>query len=579
MNFFSKLKALLPAREVKKIYLILVGVFVMALLETLGVGVILPFVRYVSDPTILNDYPQLTAFLAQIGLESERQTILVLALSILIFMVAKNLYIYFFLRVQLTFQYANSAQYSVDLLEKYLFADYLFHLRTNSSLLLRNLKQEVPLLFTRAVGPLIVLVSELATSILVFGLLLWVKPVATLAGFVTLGALGLLFYRPMRHKARFYGKKRLIHEEQTFRWINQSLGGIKETKLYHAEGFFVEKTRDHYQQLAQVTIFEVLMGQTPRLFLEALMGVALMGIIIFLVLQGQDSTQIFPTLALFAAAAFRLMPATNRILGSLLTLKIAAPSLEVVYENFMEMKALSKRQPDPQAPKGPRFEGDITLKGLSFSYPGASQPALAEANLTIRRFASIGILGPSGSGKSTLLNLLLGLLNPTQGEIWVGGRSIHEDLTRWQSEIGYVPQDIYLIDDKIKNNIAFGVQEDLIDPQKLAQALEMAQLKELVESLPEGLETQVGERGVRLSGGQRQRIGIARALYHDPEVLIFDEATSALDPQTELEITKSIESLTHKKTIIIVAHRLTTLEHCDLVYRLDQGSIEATQLS
>lgn len=579
VDFVRKIRTLMGPKDFRGFYLILAGVLINAGLETLGVGIILPFISVVNDPSQLNDYPRIIQALGLFGATDDQGRIVTLAAAILSLMVFKNGFFYLFLRFQLRYIYQNSADYSVRLLEGYLKADYLFHLKTNSAVLLRNLKQEVPLLFARALLPLIVLLTELTIGLCVAGLLIFTAPLVTLASVVVVGAPTLLFYGLLKKKARAYGQERLEHEAQTFKWIGQSLNGIKEAKLYGASDFLVKKTEVHYNRLAKIIIFETLNGQTPRVFLEVLMVGGLMAVIILLTLQGQTSSEIMPLLALFGAAAFRLMPAANRVVGSALTLRIAGPSLENVHQNFEDLKKADlDRARTKEALEPLHFNQAIEIDDVSFVFEGAKSPALDGLSFKIEKNQSVGLMGPSGSGKSTFLNLLLGLLKPSAGAIKVDGTDIDANLNAWRRMIGFVPQDIYLTDDLIKRNVAYGLPDDQIDDAQVWRALEMAQLKEMVEALPEGLDTYVGERGTRLSGGQRQRIGIARALYHNPEVLVFDEATSALDSETEAEITKSIEALAHKKTIVIVAHRLSTIANCDLVYKLDQGRLSRTEL-
>jgi ABC-type multidrug transport system fused ATPase/permease subunit len=306
----------------------------------------------------------------------------------------------------------------------------------------------------------------------------------------------------------------------------------------------------------------------PRLWLEVMAVTGLAMLVILMVVQGRQSAEIIPLLALFGVAAFRLLPSIGKIIGAAQSARFGNSVLKMLQSE------LSLEIPDP-LPLGEicRMSGDIALANVTFTYSGTSQSALKDISLTIHQGETVGFIGPSGAGKSSLVDLILGLLNPDSGQITVGNQPIVDNLRAWQDQIGYVPQSIFLTDDTLRRNISFGLSEDRIDDAAIQRALVSAQLSEFVETLPEGLETIVGERGIRLSGGQRQRIGVARALYHDPSILVLDEATSALDSETESGVMEAIDALKGSKTVIIVAHRLSTVEKCDRVFRLEAGKL------
>ena len=579
MNLYKKTLTFLSTSERKKIYILLLGFICSGILEAFGIGIIMPFIAMVNEPDILNSYPTLLKIIEMFGIVGHKWTIITFAGGILIVFCVKNLYLFFFMRFQFRFMQHNAANFSIRLLKHYLSTEYLFHLQTNSSILLRNIKMEVPKIFSSVLGTSITLVSEIITIFFVISLLLYLQPLATIVGGIILGIISIVFYRSLRKKSRYLGKQRIKHEGETYKWITQSLNSIKELNILGVEKYFLKKSDTHYQKLARISVFEYLISQTPRLFLETLMIITLMLMIILLMLEGTSMQQILPTLALFAAAAFRLMPSINRILGSVMTLRMTVPSVEVIYGNLKDIKENYQSRSLKSCDNGLAFSQKIQVTNLSFSYPNSSENSIKNLNFVILKNSSIGIMGHSGAGKSTLLNLLLGLLQPEKGDILVDDISIKKDIKRWQNILGFVPQEIYLTDDTIKKNIAYGIDEVDINDEQVWKALQMAQLEEYVKSLPEGLNTIVGERGARISGGQKQRVGIARALYRNPEILIFDEATSALDSQTENEITKSIEQLASKKTIIIVAHRLTTIQKCDTIYNLQKGQLKKTMIS
>jgi ATP-binding cassette, subfamily B, bacterial PglK len=579
MNLYKKIKAIIPKSEVNKIYLLFFGVVVSSAIETIGVGIILPFISLINDPLIFQDYPTIMNLFLLNNITDHNDMIVISAILILFILVSKNIYLFYFLKFQMKFIHESSAKCSVNLLRKYLSVDYLYHLQTNSSVMLRNMKSETSIIFSNVIMPLTTLITEILLMILVISLLVFVEPTITILGMTLIGGVSILFYKSIKVKNNRYGELRIIHEKETFKWINHSLGGIKDIKLLGKESYFIKYVDYHYAKLARINVFEYLISQAPRLFLESLIVVGVMIMIIFLILNKNSSTDaILPTLALFAVSAFRLMPATNRILGSFIALKFAIPSVDVIYNNYIELNTKYNSILPSSVLNYLDLSDGIQLRNISFRYPQVTDYALENISLDIPRNKSIGIMGASGSGKSTLLNILLGFIKPTSGTIVVDSNEIFENISTWQRMLGFVPQEIFLIDDSIKKNIAYGTMEEDIDESRLWNALELAQLDIFVKSLPDGLDTYAGENGMRISGGQRQRIGIARALYHNPEILIFDEATSALDNETEQEITKSIENLSHKKTIIIVAHRLSTLAKCDLVYKLDKGNIQETSL-
>lgn len=310
----------------------------------------------------------------------------------------------------------------------------------------------------------------------------------------------------------------------------------------------------------------------PRSYLELLAVIGLAGLIILMVLQGRSLELLIPTIGIFMVAAFRMIPSVNRIMSSMQIIRFSKPAIDMLYEEFTMINTSTNSQVANDLCKMP-FNESIEIRDLTFRYSGADKNSIENVTLAIKKGESIGLVGPSGSGKSTMIDLVLGLLTPVSGTITIDGQNIQDNLRGWQNQIGYVPQSIYLTDNTLRRNVAFGISNEKIDNEAVARVIKAAQLDEFVQSLPEGLETFVGERGVRLSGGQRQRIGIARALYHDPEVLVLDEATSALDSVTETGVMQAVSALKGSKTLILIAHRLTTLENCDRIYTLKHGKI------
>ena len=574
MKLFYKIKYILPKSEVNKIYLLLLGIVISSIVETIGVGVILPMISVINQPDLFQDYPIILYFFSKFNITDHKDMIIISAFMIICLLVSKNIYLFYFMRFQFRFIQFSSAKCAVGLLTKYFFADYLYHLQTNTSVLLRNMKTETGMVFSSVILPLVTLMTEILMVILLITLLITIEPYITITGVILIGGLSILFYKSIKAKNNYYGELRVVHERETYKWINHSLGGIRDIKLLGKESYFFNNVDYHFRKLSRIGVFEHLISQAPRLFLETLIVVTVMLMVIFLMYKGDSSTkQVLPTLALFAGASFRLMPATNRILGSVIALKFAIPSVDVIYNNIIELETKYKSLIPSSTSRKFELKKGIHLKNIYFRYPDSSKYVLENISLDIPKNKSIGIIGPSGSGKSTLLNIFLGFIKPTKGTIEADQIQVLDYIREWQKIIGFVPQDIFLIDDSIKSNIAYGINESDIDELRVWKALELAQLDVFVKDLPDGLDTNVGERGVRISGGQLQRIGIARALFNDPDILVFDEATSSLDNETEMEITKSIENISHQKTIIIVAHRLSTIAMCDLVYNLEKGTI------
>ena len=420
--------------------------------------------------------------------------------------------------------------------------------------------------------PSLTLIAEVLVSVGICGLLLFVEPVGAIIVAVTLGTLTLAYGKVTNAAIGRWGEARRFHEVRRVQHIQQGLGGIKIVRLLGREAEFVKRYEVHNAESARVARNQSSLLQLPRLGLEVLVVVALSSLVVSLAARGRTPEQIIAVVGMFAAATFRLMPSANRVIASIQSLKYGEA---IVTGLFEEAFASGGYPPLAQTSVPVPFERELDAHGITFAYPGAGVAALRDVSFRVERGEYVGIIGESGSGKSTLVDVLLGLHLPDSGVLRVDGVDLSdpEKLRGWQAQVGYVPQDIYLTDDTLRRNIALGIPDVDIDEAALRRALEGAQLLNMVDGLEEGLETEVGERGVRLSGGQRQRIGIARALYSDPEVLIFDEATSALDVATEAEIMAAIRPLKGEKTIVMVTHRLASLKDCDRVVTMDGGRV------
>ncbi|HIK28091.1 MAG: ABC transporter ATP-binding protein/permease [Oscillatoriaceae bacterium SKW80] len=576
MKFFQKLLYLFTTRERWQIAGLFILILIGAGFETLGVGLVLPFIFLLENPQRVQETGLLKWVYQAVGEPELRQFLIWASLGLIGINLLKNAYLTWLNYLQCTFTNNKIVELSSRLFRAYLYSPYTFHLQRNSADLIRNLGSETVMFFSGVLIPGLLAITEVTILGCIALFLLILEPITFLAAAGGIGIATIIFYRMVRQKLSDLGWQRQYHQGQMIRMINHGLGGIKEAKVLGREPFFIDEFEKHNIYSNRALKFYQVVSQLPRFFIETVSIVGVMLIVVFVLAQGRDFSDVIPTISLFAAAAFRLMPSINRILNAVTTMRFSSSSVYVLYQDLMELKPVLNRQvvySRQVAEVQPVFKKEIALQNVFYRYPGASDNALKGVSLTIPKGTSVGFVGYSGAGKTTIVDVILGLLPPTEGQVLVDGRDIHEDLSAWQRLIGYIPQSIYLCDDTLRNNIAFGIPADEINEDWIESAVESAQLTELVKSLPEGLDTLVGERGVRLSGGQRQRVGIARALYHNPEVLVMDEATAALDNQTEAGVMEAVEKLSGEKTLIIIAHRLSTVKNCERLYFMSQGKI------
>ncbi|MTA58411.1 MAG: ATP-binding cassette domain-containing protein [Actinobacteria bacterium] len=544
--------------------------FIGMVLETLGVGLVIPALALLTQKDLTTNYPALQLTLQALGNPSQQSLVIGGMLVLVGVYLIKALFLAFLAWKQTRFAFGVQAQLSQRLFTVYLHQPYTFHLQRNSAQLIRNVINEVNLLTNSGILPSMTLLTE---SLVLFGLcslLLAVEPLGALIVVSVLGIAAWGFHQLTRKRIARWGKVRQHHDGSRIQHLQQGLGGAKDVKLLGREAYFLKQYHLHNVQSAQVGQLQATMQQLPRLWLELLAVSGLAILVISMLAQDRPLVAVLPTLGLFAAAAFRLMPSFNRILSSVQSLRYGLPVIDLLHT---ELNLVTPKLIDTRKPVTP-FCSTLELRQVTYAYPGAAEPALKDISMIIQRCESVGFIGASGAGKSTLVDMLLGLLTPDTGKVLVDDKDIQINLRNWQDQIGYVPQSIFLTDDTLRRNVAFGLANEQIDDAAVQRAIQAAQLEEFVSSLPDGLETLVGERGIRLSGGQRQRIGIARALYHDPAVLVLDEATSSLDTATERGVIQAVRALHGDKTILIVAHRLSTVEHCDRLYRLEQGRLE-----
>jgi len=484
---------------------------------------------------------------------------------------------YFLKAVFLTYQSAQQAKFiygvqqslSQRLFSIYLTQPYTFHLERNSAQLIRSALTDVAQFTGKCLLPGMLLCTELISFLGIMAMLFLADPVATTVVLLAIGVLAGSFFAKTRTRILRWGREKLYHDGQRIQHLQQGLNGAKDVKLLGREEVFITRYDEHSRAVERVSRREALMQQMPRFWIEFFAVIGVVILVVIMVAQSPTISGVVPLLGLFGAATFRLMPSANRMITAFQAVRFGVAVMESLYVE-LDLK------PEVSASTTSSIEvirHSIELEDIGFRYENAPNDALNHISLEVFKGETIGFTGPSGSGKSTLVDLILGLLPPSRGRVLVDGKNISGCLRAWQNQIGYVQQSIYLTDDTLRRNIAFGLRDEEIDEDAMWRAVRSAQLDDFISGLPDGLGTLVGERGVRLSGGQRQRIGIARALYHDPAVLVLDEATSALDHETEKEVMRAVDSLHGKKTILIIAHRLSTLQGCDRVYRLEEGRL------
>jgi ATP-binding cassette, subfamily B, bacterial PglK len=570
LSFRKKIRDILTPAERRGAIGLLGLMFVAMGLETLGIGLIIPVLALLTQPNYASKFPVIQRMFEQLGNPSTNRIIVGVMLVLVVTYLVKAVFLSLVAWRQTRFAYGVQADLSQRLFTRYLGQPYVFFLQRNSAQLLHNITGEIGRFAGYMVIPTLTLVSEFLVFAGLAILLLVVEPIGTLIVGGVLGAVGWVFQFFVRGRTRRWGKLRLHHEGLRLQHAQQGLGGAKDVKLLGREAEFLGQFQVHNVQSARMVQLEQTTAALPRLGLELLAVIGLAALVLAMVMQGRTMDFILPTLGVFAAAAFRVLPSITRIISSTQMLNYGMPVLDILHEEFrLPAPSIKTSSPLPQI----SFQQALELRDLSYCYPNRTAPALDCINLTIRRGEAVGFVGTSGAGKSTLIDVLLGLLAPSGGALLIDGVDIRGAERTWQDQIGYVPQTIYLTDDTLRRNVAFCVPATLINEAAVERAIRAAQLVEFVRGLPSGLNTIVGERGVRLSGGQRQRIGLARALYHDPAVLVLDEATGALDAATENNVMEAVKALQGTKTLIIVAHRLSTVERCDRLYRLENGRV------
>lgn len=572
LQILKKLNVLLDKKQKKTMVGLIVLMVIGAFLQTAGVSTILSVVELVMDQKKLHDEGLLHDLFVMVGGGSEiRFTVLAMIALILVFVV-KNSFLYFQQKVTLAFVYTNQFRTSERMMKNYLRRGYEFYLNADTAVVQRSITSDVNNMYA-----LILALLTLMSDVIVFAFMVVFcfhqDPIMTI---LVAGVMLLLLVlikkvlKPILHKA---GEDNQNYYSGLFKWISQTVQGIKEVKISCKEQYFVSEYVKCGKGYVDAVQKYSLYNQVPKLLIETICVMCMMGYMICMVLLGVPTEEMVTTLTAFGAAALVMLPCVNRVNNQVNNIAYFEPFFMGVSDNLQDEINGDKVDMSYATDTNDKLpiEHQIELQDIVYAYPNTEKLIFDKANLTIPVGASVGIVGTSGAGKSTVVDILLGLLEVKSGKILADGKDVNENYRAWLKNVGYIPQMIFMLDDTIRKNVAFGVPENEIDEKRLWEVLKEAQLDEFIKTLPEGLETGIGERGIRLSGGQRQRIGIARALYNNPEVLILDEATSALDNDTEAAIMDSINHLRGKKTLVIIAHRLQTIEKCDIVYRVENG--------
>ena len=572
LQIIKKLRILLDKKQKRAMAGLVVLMIIGAFLQTAGVGMLVQAVNVVIDPQVLEKSGLVRCFYDFLGCRDFRSFSITVMVLLVVTFAVKNFFLFVQQKLTFAFVYTNQFATSERMMRNYLRRGYEFYLNADTAVVQRNITSDVNNMYALILA-LLQLLSDGVMSLFVVGYCLMTNGVMTVLLAVSLVLLMVLIksiLKPIMYKA---GKDNQDYYSGLFKWISQTVQGIKEVKVTGKEQYFVDEYRRCGSGYVNAVQRYSLYNNVPKLLIETVCIAVMMGYMIALTLLGTATENMLEVLSTLAAAAFVLLPAVNRINNQINSIAYFEPFFMGVSDNLQDEISDTKVDMSFAADEEEKLPlcRSIELKDIVYAYPNTDKLIFDHADLTIPIGASVGIVGTSGAGKSTIVDILLGLLEVKGGSIRADGVDVKDRYRNWLKNIGYIPQMIFMLDDTIRRNVAFGVHDEKIDENRVWEVLREARLDEFVKTLPEGLDTGIGERGIRLSGGQRQRIGIARALYYYPEVLILDEATSALDNDTEAAIMDSINRLHGRKTLVIIAHRLQTIEKCDLVYRVENG--------
>lgn len=576
-RLLSQVRYIFDHKQKVELGLLLVVIILTTFVELLGVTAIMPFVEVIVNPDCIQETDYLAFLYNLFHFNSTTHFLIFLAVMLILIYWIKNAFIVVSYCLQYRFTFNNQKRMACKMLDCYLKQPYYYHIEHSSSELIRSINTDIVMMF-QAVLSVIQLFAELLVCI-VLGVFLFIKDAGITVVIVTfMLAFIFLFAKKFKVYLRKIGEEDRIYAAEIVKWLQQSFGGLKETKIMHREKFFLSMFEQDYSKWVELEKIYRNLQAIPKPIMETLCITALMIAIVIKLIGGTNEVSFVTTISAFAVAAFRLLPSFNRITTYVSVLLFNFSAFEAVYFDLKRVEEISGNGVECDNNKELlELNNAINIQHLSYKYPTRDSFVLKDVTLTIPKNKSIALVGPSGAGKTTLADLILGALEPTEGKIMIDDVNAFEHLEAWQANVGYIPQNIYLMDDTVRNNIVYGAESE-VDEERLNNAIEEAQLKEFIDSLSDGLETSIGERGIRLSGGQRQRIGIARALYNNPQVLVLDEATSALDTDTETAVMEAIDALSGTKTLIIIAHRLSTVKNCDIHYEVKDGSVHPIEM-
>lgn len=577
IDMIKKLSTILDKQQKVKIAGLMVLILIGGLLETAGVSLILPLLSAILDQEKFAGNEEVIYFMDLLHFKETKDFIFFLLGALIFMYIFKAAYLLLLTYIQSCFINRNRCRYTTNLLSQYLHRPYEYYLYAETSTILRTIYGDMDNIFNLLLQ-CINLAAELIVSIClgIFLLFLDFKMMFVVVGLLL--TVTLFITKVVKPRLNTVGEAAREEQAGLYKWILQSVTGIKDVKVHDKVDYFTDKYRKNASAYAECQVKNNVLTNLPRLLIET---VAIVGILLYVAFSmaiGVEMADLLPLISAFALAAMRLLPSVNRINTYMANISYYESALNYIYENvdsedMNRQEMLDASHLADQNTKAITLKKEIALSNITFAYPNTDKKIFELAEMIIPIGKSVGVVGTSGAGKTTIVDVLLGLLEPQNGTITVDGINIFDNYRAWLSCVGYIPQTIYMLDDSIRNNIAFGIKEDDIDDVRVWEVLEQAQMKEFVEELPDKLDSPIGERGVRISGGQRQRLGIARALYHNPEFLIFDEATSALDNDTETAIMEAIDTFHGQKTMVIIAHRLRTIESCDIIYEVREGKI------
>lgn len=569
---FKKINYVLDVKQKINLSILLVIILIGAFVELLGVSAVMPLINVAMQPETINDKWYFVLIGKYTGITDVNQMIVFLAIVLIAIYIFKNIYVTVMCSLQYRFVFNNQQRMSVRMMRSYMQQDYLFHVSKNVAEFQRNITNDVNGFFTVVLNALQFLAEFSVSTVLVVYLFVqdWVSTLAVASLLFSFIVIFTIFFRKVLVKI---GEESRQANVLVTKWLFQAFSGIKEIKVSNKESFFASNYDKHFKDCVRIQRQQSILTYLPRPVMETVCICSLMiAMIIKIVVVKSDITSFVTTLSVFAVAAFRMLPSFNKITGYISGMMFNKPAIDSVYSDLKEIEQLmEQRMADQEDTLKVSFNDAIRLDHVSFHYPKSDKWILKNASLAIKKNTSVAFIGESGAGKTTAADLILGILKPQEGTLTIDGVDINRCMASWHEDVGYIPQSIYLMDDSIRANIAFGIQEAEIDNAAIEKALREAQLDQFVHSLPDGLDAMIGDRGVKLSGGQRQRIGIARALYRNPNVLILDEATSALDNETEKEVMEAIDGLHGTRTLIVIAHRLSTIRKCDKIYEVGKG--------